>query len=127
MSLYSSGIAGWTDLTGLHADDRLLPDARQRDLVQRTTSASTFKVDLPAGTYSVSITMGDYTHLHDNMIVKANTVTVLSDVDNIAGAFTDNTFTVSVSGGSLSLEFSDGGGSDPTWVVNSITITTPPP
>jgi hypothetical protein len=33
---------------------------------------------------------------------------------------------VTVSGGSLSLDFSDAGGSDPTWVVNSIDVVAAP-
>jgi uncharacterized circularly permuted ATP-grasp superfamily protein len=68
--------------------------------------------------------MGDNDYAHDNMIVKANGATVLGDVDNAVGAFTANTFNVTVSGGSLTLEFSDGGGADPTWVVNAVTVTT---
>jgi plastocyanin len=87
-------------------------------------------VDLSNGNYSVAATMGDNDFAHDNMIVKANGVTLLPDVDTAVGAFAVNTFNVSISGGSLSLEFSDGGGSDPTWVVNGLSITpisTPPP
>jgi len=51
----------------------------------------------------------------------------LADVDNAAAAFAVNTFVVTVSAGSLSLEFSDSGGADPSWIVNSLTITIPPP
>jgi hypothetical protein len=63
------------------------------------------------------------------MIVRANGTTMLSDVDSAVGGFTANTFNVTVYSGSLALEFSDAGGSDSTWVVNSLTITTavPPP
>jgi hypothetical protein len=57
------------------------------------------------------------------MIVKANGVTVLPDVDTALGSFAINTFNVAASGGSLSLEFSDAGGTDPTWVVNAVSIT----
>jgi hypothetical protein len=66
--------------------------------------------------------MGDNDYAHDNMVVKANGSTVLGDVDSAAAAFAVNTFTVSVSGGALQLEFSDAGGSDATWVVNAVTI-----
>ena len=83
-------------------------------------------MDLPNGNYSVSITMGDNDYAHDNMVVKANGATVLADVDNAVAAFTVNTFNVTVSGGSLALEFSDAGGADPTWVVNALTVTTAP-
>src|SRR3990172_12956576 len=91
-----------------------------------TSSARTFKVDKANGTYNVTVTMGDNNYAHDNMVVKANGTTVLADVDNAAGAFTVNTFSVTVSGGSISLEFSDAGGSDPTWVVNSVTFASAP-
>jgi hypothetical protein len=127
MSVYTPGIAGWIDASGLEARDRGAPaDDLKRDLVTQASAARTFKVDLPNGNYSVSITMGDNDYPHDNMVVKANGTTVLGDVDNVAGGFTVNTFIVTVSGGSLSLEFSDAGGADPSWVVNTLTITTPP-
>ena len=92
----------------------------------QSSAARTFKVDLPNGNYSVSTTMGDTDFSHDNMVVKANGATVLPDVDSAQGTFTVNTFTVTVSGGSLSLEFSDGGGTDATWIVNGLTITKTP-
>jgi hypothetical protein len=127
MSVYSSGVAGWVDAAGLESRDRGAPaDDLTRDLVTHGTSqARVFKIDLPNGNYTVSVTMGDNDYSHDNMVVKANGTTVLADVDNTAGAFTTNNFVVTVSGGSLSLEFSDAGGADPSWVVNSLTITTP--
>lgn len=129
MSVYAPGTAGWVDASGLESRDRGAPaDDLTRDLVTHGTSAArVFKVDLPNGSYSVSVTMGDNDYSHDNMVVKANGTTVLADVDNTAGGFPVNTFVVAVSGGSLSLEFSDAGGADPSWVVNSLTITTPPP
>ncbi len=91
-----------------------------------SSAARTFKTDLPNGNYTVSVTMGDNDYAHDNMVVKANGTTVLPDVDNAIGAFTVNTFNVTVSGGSLALEFSDAGGAEPSWVVNAVTITTAP-
>lgn len=124
---YSAGGFGWTDLTGLESRDRAaLADDLNRDFVMHSSAARTFKVDLPNGNYSVSLTMGDTDYAHDNMVVKANGATVLADVDNALGAFTSNTFNVTVSGGSLAFEFSDGGGADPTWIVNAVSITKTP-
>ena len=124
---YSAGGFGWTDLAGLESRDRAtLADDLNRDFVMHSSAARTFKVDLPNGNYSVSITMGDTDYAHDNMVVKANGATVLADVDNALGAFTVNTFNVTVSGGSLAFEFSDGGGADPTWIVNAVSITKTP-
>jgi len=127
---YASGGFGWTDTSGLESRDRsALADDLKRDFVMHGSAARTFKVDLPNGSYSVNVTMGDNDFAHDNMIVKANGTTVLTGVNSAAGGFAVNTFSVTVSGGSLSLEFSDSGGADPTWVVNtlSITSTSPPP
>ena len=120
---YPIGSFGWTNVGGLVSNDRGAPDHKlNRDFVQHASAARTFKVDLPDGNYTVTITMGDNDHLHDNMIVKVNGITQLADVDNAVGVFTVNSFAITVSGGSVSFEFSDGGGSDPTWIVNSLTI-----
>ncbi len=87
-----------------------------------SSAARIFKTALTNGEYAVTLTMGDNDFAHDNMVVKANGVTKLSDVDAAQGAFVVNTFNVSVSNGNLEVEFSDAGGSDPTWVVNGLTI-----
>jgi hypothetical protein len=127
---YSSGGYGWTSTSGLESRDRGTPsDDLKRDFVMHASAARTFRDDVPNGAYAVTVTMGDSSYAHDNMVVKANGATVLPDVDTAVGAFVVNTFNVTVSGGSLSLEFSDAGGSDPTWVVNALTVspTSPPP
>lgn len=127
MTVYASGGFGWVDASGLESRDRAaVADDLKRDFVTHGSAARTFKVDLPNGNYTVNLTMGDNDYAHDNMVVKANGTTVLADVDNAAAAFTANTFNVTVTGGSLSLEFSDAGGADPSWVINTITITTAP-
>ena len=124
---YPIGSFGWTDLSGLESRDRGLPDHKlNRDFVQHSSAARTFRVDLANGVWYISVTMGDNDHLHDDMIVKANGITQLTNVDSAAGVFTVSTFNVTVSCGSLSIEFSDGGGSDPTWIVNSLTISSTP-
>lgn len=127
LTAYTAGAWGWTDTSGLESRDRsALADDRNRDFVMHSSAARTFKVDLPNGNYAVSITMGDNDYAHDNMVVKANGIIVLADVDNALGTFAANNFSVTVSGGSLSLEFSDNGGADPTWVVNIINIIRTP-
>ncbi|NOH01994.1 MAG: hypothetical protein HND47_08525 [Chloroflexi bacterium] len=124
---YSAGGFGWTDLAGLESRDRsAVADPLTRDFVMHSSAPRTFRVDLANGNYTVSVTMGDNDYAHDNMVVKANGATVLPDVDNAAGAYAANTFSVTVTGGSLTIEFSDAGGTDPTWVVNSITVTKVP-
>lgn len=119
----SSGF-GWTDTSMLESRDRGAPDDLKRDFVMSSSAARTFKVDLPySGTYTVVVTMGDQQFAHDNMVVKANGVTMLPDVDTAAGSFAVKSFGVTVNTGSLLLEFSDAGGTDPTWVVNGLVIT----
>ena len=128
---YTSGAHGWTSTANLESRDRSAPDDLKRDFVMNASSAArVFKVDLPNGTYNVTTTIGDQTNAHDNIVVKANGATILGDVDNAAGAFAVNVSAVSVTGSSLSLEFSDAGGSDPSWVVNAVSIapvSVPPP
>jgi fibronectin type 3 domain-containing protein len=121
---YASGAFGWVATTGLESRDRsAVADDLKRDFVLNSSSAQTFRVDLSNGNYTVNLTMGDNDYAHDNMMVKANGTLVLPDVDNATGSFTTNTFSVAVTSGFMTLEFADGGGADPTWVVNAITIT----
>ncbi len=123
---YAAGVPGWTDTSTLESRDRSGPaDDLKKDFVLSSSAARTFRVDLANGTYTVTVTMGDNDFAHDNMVVKANGTIVLPDVDTAAGSFAVNTFPVTVSGGSLSLEFSDAGGTDGSWVVNGISITNP--
>ena len=127
---WSSGGFGWTDTSTLESRDRsAVSDALRRDFVMSSSAARYFRVDLPNGTYGVTVTMGDNDFAHDNMQVKANATTMLADVDTAAGSYAVNTFYVTVSTGRIELAFSDMGGSDPTWVVNAVTITagSPPP
>ncbi len=120
---YTSGAFGWTNTSGLGSRDRSSQsDALKRDFVMSSSAARTFKVDLPNGNYAVTVTMGDNESAHDNMVVKAAGATVLADVDTAAGAFSVNTFNATVTSETLSLEFSDAGGSDPAWVVNGVAI-----
>ena len=122
---YTAGAFGWTNTSGLKSVDRSSQsDALKRDFVMSSSAARTFNVDLPHGSYAVTVTMGDYNSAHDNMVVKANGTTVLGDVDTAAQAFAVNTFNVTVSSDTLSLEFSDAGGKDPAWVINGIAIST---
>ncbi len=120
---YTSGGFGWTDTSTLESRDRsAVSDALKRDFVMSSSAARSFKVDLPNGTYAVTVTMGDNDFAHDNMQVKANGTTMLPDVDTAAGSYAINTFYVTVSAGTLELAFSDTGGSDPTWIVNGVAI-----
>jgi hypothetical protein len=87
---------GWTSTLGLSSRDRGAPDDLRKDLVQSMTE-HTFNVDLADGDYEVTVVIGDQSYMHD-----------LIDV--------------SVSDEQLSLMFSDGGGVDSNWVINSLSI-----
>jgi hypothetical protein len=120
---YVPGAYGWTTASNAQSLDRSSQsDPLRRDFVMSGTSAPTFRVDLPNGNYAVTVTMGDNKAAHDNMVVKANGMVMLPDVDTAAGAFTVNTFNVTVSSGSLTLQFLDAGGTDSIWVVNAVAI-----
>ncbi len=120
---YTAGGYGWTTASNAQSVDRgSQSDPLKRDFVTSATSAPTFRVDLPNGSYAVTVTMGDNDAPHDNMIVKANGAVMLSDVDTAAGQFSVKTFNVTVSSGSLTLQFLDAGGVDSSWVINGVSI-----
>jgi hypothetical protein len=120
---YQPSMYGWLDISGNQSRDRgAASDDIRRGFVFNSV-ARVFKVDLVNGTYSVSVTMGDALDAHDAMIIKANGVTVASGISTSAGYWTTRTFPVTVSNGTLALEFSDGGGMDRNWVVNAVEIT----
>ena len=125
LTTYSSPAPGygWTDTSALGSRDRGAPNMLERDFVQSSTAPGTFKVDLPNGTYHVVVTMGDDSNAHDHMEVTANGSVILADVSTAAGNFyVSSSISVTVTTNSLELTFSDNGGSDPTWVVNALTI-----
>lgn len=122
-TVFTSGGHGWTDISGLESRDRVADsDALKRDLVLSSSAGRTFRVDLPNATYAVTLTMGDNDFAHDNMVVKANGTTILGDIDTAAAEYSVKTVSLTISTGSLALEFSDAAGTDPTWVVNAISI-----
>jgi hypothetical protein len=127
---YTAGAYGWTSASNAQSIDRSSQaDPLRRDFVMSGTSAPTFRIDLPSGNYAITVTMGDNDAAHDNMIVKANGMVMLSDVDTAAGTYAINTFTVTLTSGPLNLQFMDSGGMDSNWVVNGISIaaTSQPP
>ncbi|MEO0476215.1 MAG: carbohydrate-binding protein, partial [Planctomycetota bacterium] len=95
-------------------------DEVQVDLVG-SDSARTLEHKVANGVYRVTLTMGDAI-ARDNMQVRAEGTLVASDIDTAAGQYTETTFDVVVSDGSLSLEFSDNGGADTGWVLNGMTL-----
>ncbi|MEM6885891.1 MAG: carbohydrate-binding protein [Verrucomicrobiota bacterium] len=119
----AAGSFGWTNMAGLGERDRGAGGSRTsltRDLVF-SSQPRTFKYDIANGTYNVSVTIGDI-YAVDDIVIKAEGQTKASNIDRAVDQYQDVTFSVTVSDGSLDIEFSDAGGANPNWVVNAITI-----
>jgi fibronectin type 3 domain-containing protein len=87
------------------------------------TADATFAVDLPNGTYQVTVTLGDEAYAHDHMAVYMEG-TLVDTVSTAAGAHVDVIHTVVVADGQLTVRFDDAGGADPNVVVNALVVTT---
>ncbi len=122
----TTGAFRWTNSNGLLARNRTGSGAvsdLNRDFIF-ARAARTFEVDVPNGNYQVTVTFGDLRFAHDNQQVSAeNGQVVIENVDTGAGQFESRSFSVAVSDGALSLEFSDQGGSNPDWTVTSVSYT----
>jgi PKD repeat protein len=86
------------------------------------TANGAFGVDLPNGTYTVTLMVGDATAGHDQMGVffegqLVDTLTVQ------ANQFITPSYTVTVADGQLTLGLRDFGGSDPYAIINGLRIT----
>jgi hypothetical protein len=102
--------------------DRGTSDPLTRDF--NYTTGATFGVNLPNGTYKVTLTSGDATAAHDQeaIYLEGNQVDLIGTA---AGQFVVRTYTVTVSDGQLTLRLKDLGGSDKDAVINALTITAP--
>ncbi|ADE53148.1 carbohydrate-binding protein [Coraliomargarita akajimensis] len=119
--LTSTGTARWLNTAGLGSRDRSgVSDSVNRDLVFDNLPA-VFAIDVPNGTYTVSVTIGDV-YAVDDIVIKAEGTTVASNIDRAVNQWLPVNFTATVSDGTLNLEFSDGGGTNPNWIVNRITV-----
>jgi len=110
---------GW--LTTVNSRNRSADDDELRDF-NMNASPAIFKVYLENGEYRVTVKQGDYDFSHDLMNLKVNSVSKLSDITNAKGGIEINTFDLTVDEKYAEFEFSDGGGSDANWVVNSLII-----
>ncbi len=121
----TTGAFRWVDNSGLNSRDRLSGVSASnlnRDFIF-SRSPKTFEVDVPNGTYNVTVTFGDRRFRHDNQQVSAeNGQVVEGNITTNAGQFIDRSFLVTISDGTLSLEFSDQGGSNPDWTVTGFSF-----
>src|SRR5262249_6580290 len=81
------------------------------------TTNGMFGVDVPNGTYKVTVTAGDASAAHDLMgiFLEGSQVDTLTTA---AGQILTRTYTVTVSDGQLNLQLKDLGGSDSNVVIN---------
>ncbi|HEX6987222.1 MAG TPA: fibronectin type III domain-containing protein, partial [Planctomycetaceae bacterium] len=116
---YSSALGhGW--LSGTVASrDRGTADPLTRDF--NFSTDATFAVDLPNGTYNVTLTLGDATHAHDQQGVYLEGA-LADSVTTAKGQFVTRTFTVTVSDGQLTLRLDDLGGADPNAVICALEV-----
>jgi cysteine-rich repeat protein len=111
---------GWDNITGIDDRNRGTVSNLSRDF-HFSSQDRTFMVDLPNGSYLVSVVMGDLTNAHDNMTITAEG-TYIGSFNTAVNGFGSVPFTVTVSDGQLNILFHDAGGADPNWVVNGIRI-----
>ncbi|MCD6237522.1 MAG: DUF2341 domain-containing protein [Thermoplasmata archaeon] len=118
---------GWSDATDIDAVNTIqLYDSLLVDFNNATSTNNFTITNLSAGTYSITITMGDYNCSHTtrvNVSVNGSSpYTVIPDLTTNAGEFETRWFTVTLQKkGNISLIF-DNDGDGNGWVVNAITI-----
>lgn len=105
--------------------------AATRDFVTSTTAAG-LEHKVTNGTWRVTLRMGDGDLARDNMSLRAEGMSISSDIDSPAGQFSyvsesgasgnEVSFDVTVTDGSLSLDFADNGGEGNAWVVNQLSL-----
>ena len=109
---------GW--LSGVVASrDRGAGDDLTRDF--NFTHDGTFVVDVLAGRYQVTVTLGDASAAHDQMGIYLEGEQV-DTISTLAGQFTTRTYTVSVTDGQLTVGLRDLGGTDVNAVINALEV-----
>ncbi len=110
---------GWHDGDEVMTRDRERGDALRRDLA--VAQWAEFLVDVPNGTYDVTVTMGDAGAAHEAMglLIQGRRV---ESVTTAAGQFWVKTYRAAVAGGQLSVVLDDLGGEDVNAVINALEI-----
>lgn len=111
---------GWIS-TVLSRDRGAAASDELRDF-NMASAASTFKVFVRPGTYLVTARQGDLSYAHDNMNIYVNGALMASNVNSALNAYTTSIFDVTTPTDVLEFTFTDGGGSDANWVINSLKI-----
>ena len=111
---------GWNITNGIRSRDREQETDLYRDF--NFMRSGSFLVDIPNGSYTVTVEMGDREYAHDEMSVHYEGLLggmVSSEIDQYTKVIEYN---VEVNDGQLKVDFHDLGGSDPYVVVNAPTI-----
>ncbi len=118
-SAYAGALGyGWLSGT-LGSRDRGTGGDLNRDFC--FTPMGTFAVDLPSGTYDITVVTGDATGGHDQMAISIEGV-VAAVVTASAGQFPATTVRKQITDGQLTLLLKDNGGSDVNVVINTLEI-----
>jgi|GEM_PF-2497089 len=80
-----------------------------------------FAVDVPAGDYDVTLTLGNSKYAHDQMALALQGAPTES-INSAVGQFHVQTYRVAVTNGHFDLVLQDRGGSDPNAVINSLVV-----
>ncbi|MCR9295532.1 MAG: FG-GAP-like repeat-containing protein [bacterium] len=120
-TIYSSALGyGWLT-SGVQQLDRGGTDPATRDL--NYNSEMTFAVDLPNGTYSVAVTLGDIGNSHHDDVgvyVQGSQVDrVSTDAGQIVNQIYQN---ISITNGQLQVQLRDLGGTDPNAVIEALEV-----
>jgi fibronectin type 3 domain-containing protein len=118
---------GWLSGSDVQSFDRGVGTNLTRAFCYTTTSA-TFAVDLPNGTYTVTLQMGDTVYAHQGMGVFFQG-TQVDNLSNAAGQVLSKSYVVNVTNGQLDLGLQALGGTNTAAVIEGMEIVagTPPP
>src|SRR5262249_38050801 len=109
---------GWTGSWPIYTADRGINDPLKRDL--NYGHVGSFRVDIPNGTYNVTVTLGDAKFMHDKVALWGQGQLVASGLTTAAGQFIQPTFTVKVGNGHFDLWIADMGGRDPNFAIDAL-------
>ena len=111
---------GWQSGT-IKSRDRITGSSLERDL--NFTRSGTFVVDVPNGTYDVTVRLGDKSQsVHDRMGVYLESVKV-DEVTTLSGQVVARVYEdIAVIDGQLTLKLEDLGGSDPNVCIEALDI-----
>lgn len=133
----NDSLVSWTGAARSSTNRSASPSVNEinRDFVHGS-GTSRLNLNIGNGTWKVILNMGDSATQLDNMSVKMEDETVFGDIDSNAGQFVYVTpagassrgadFEVTVTDGSLNVEFADNGGNDIQWAVNRLSLSLVP-